>query len=329
METLDYIQNEIRNSENFERIDEINRRKFEIVNQVGIIYAIGEAILYQCNEIYIMIFRKYFPDFLKANAADSLLLCSLIVYKIFGLLFMFLLTKFIKKITIKKRSYGCKKYFANLFINNGLLIVGSFIGYIIQFSNFNKNTQKNEENTLKNESKNDSNIFFEFFVICLAGPIAEEFIFRKFLIDRLAIYSKTLAIFSSGIIFGISHKNLLQLFGAMLSGWALAYSYAETGNILIPISYHIFENSITTINKSIIPEDFNNNQIRAKIGFVIIVLRLIAFLIGIILLIIYRRKIKVTGEENKSSDKWKFFKSYGMWIFVLEGFLLFVIFYML
>ena len=63
METLDYIQNEIRNSENFERIDEINRRKFEIVNQVGIIYAIGEAILYQCNEIYIMIFRKYFPDF--------------------------------------------------------------------------------------------------------------------------------------------------------------------------------------------------------------------------------------------------------------------------
>ena len=182
---------------------------------------------------------------------------------------------------------------------------------------------------MKNESKNDSNIFFKFFVICLAGPIAEEFIFRKFLIDRLAIYSKTLAIFSSGIIFGISHKNLLQLFGAMLSGWALAYSYAETGNILIPISYHIFENSITTINKSIIPEDFNNNQIRAKIGFVIIVLRLIAFLIGIILLIIYRRKIKVTGEENKSSDKWKFFKSYGMWIFVLEGFLLFVIFYML
>ena len=180
-----------------------------------------------------------------------------------------------------------------------------------------------------NQKKIQIYIFLEFFVTCLAGPITEEFIFRKFLIDRLSIYSKTLAIFSSGIIFGISHEYLTKIFGAMLSGWALAYAYAETGNILIPISYHIFENSIITINKSIVTKDFNNNQIRAKIGFVIMVLRLIIFLIGIITLIIYRRKIKGTSEENKSSDKWKFFKSYRMWIFVLEGFLLFLIFYML
>ena len=320
METLDYIQNEIRNSQNFERIDEINRRKFEIVNQVGIIYAIGAAILYQCREIYIVIFRKYFPDFLKANIADSLLLCTLIVNQIFGFLFMLLLTKFIKKITIKKRSYGCKKYFANLFINNGLLMVGSLIGNIIEYPFLKKNT-------LENKSKKNSNIFLEFFVVCLTAPIAEEFIFRKFLIDRLSIYSKTLAIFSSGIIFGIIHSNIPQFFGGMLSGWSLAYAYVETGNILIPISYHIYENSFITITKSIFPKDFDNNQIRAKIYFVMTFLRLIEFLIGIIILIIYRNKIKVTGEENKSSDKWKFFKSYGMWIFVLEGFILFSIFY--
>ena len=109
----------------------------------------------------------------------------------------------------------------------------------------------------------------------------------------------------------------------MFSGWALAYSYVESGNILIPISYHIFENSFTTILKSISPKDIK----RRKILVVMTLLRLIEGLIGIIILIIYRKKIKVTGEENKSSEKWKFFKSYGMWIFVLEGFILFSIFY--
>jgi len=320
MESMDNIQNEIRNSQNFERIDEINRKKFEIVNQIGIIYAIGIAILSQCNNIYYMIFRKYFPDFLKANITDSILLCTLIVNQILGILIMFLLTKFIKKITIKKRSYGCKKYFTNLFINSGLLIIGSFIGQITHFSIFNKNTSLNK--SIKN-----SNIFLEFFVICLTAPISEELIFRKFLIDRLAIYSKTLAIFSSGILFGVFHKNFQQLFGAMFIGWALAYAYVETGNILIPISYHIFENSFTIILESIYPKDNNNIQIKVKIYFVMANLRLIECLIGIIILIIYRKKIKVTGEENKSSDKWKFFKSYGMWIFVFEGFLSFSLFY--
>ena len=56
-------------------------------------------------------------------------------------------------------------------------------------------------------------------------------------------------------------------------------------------------------------------------------LRLIVIIIGIILLIIYRKKIKVTGEENKSSDKWKLFKSYGMWILFLEGLILFSRYY--
>jgi len=316
---MDNIQNEIRNSQNFERIGEIKRQKFEIVNQVGIIYALGAAILPQCNNIFYFIFKKYFPDFLKENLADLILFRELIV-KMLWLLIMFLLTYFIKKIKIKKRSYGYKKYFANLFIDDGLLIVGAFIGKIIQISISNKNI-------VKNESKNNSNIFLELFFTCLVTPIIEEFIFRKFLIDRLAIYSKTLAIFSSGIIFGVFHINLPQFFGAMLSGWSLAYAYVETGNILIPISYHIYGNSFTIIYKSIIPKDFNNNQIRVKIFAVMTYFRLIESLIGIIILIIYRKKIKVTGEENKSSDKWKFFKSFGMWIFTFEGFLLFSLFY--
>ena len=165
-------------------------------------------------------------------------------------------------------------------------------------------------------------------MVCISAPIAEEFIFRKFLIDRLAIYSKTLAIFASGIIFGIFHNNIHQFFGTMFLGWSLAYSYVETGNILIPISYHMFENSYSTVAQMLTSNNSKNNKILEKISEGMLLIRFIEALTGIILLIVKRKKIKVTGEENKSGDKWKLFKSYGMWIFFVEGFILFSLLYM-
>ena len=332
MESIEQIESELRISNNFESQDEIRKEKFNIVNKVGIIYAIGAAIKYQFSQIYSMIFRKYFPNFLEKNRSDSILLGTLIINQIFGTLLMFLLTKFIKRTEIKRHKYGYKKYLVNLCINSGLLIFGSLIGYLINigfFYVFAKNSTENKSSLILNEMILKSNIFLTFFVVCFTGPIAEEFIFRKLLIDRLAIYSKTLAIFASGIMFGIFHGNIHQFFGATFLGWALAYSYAETGNILIPISFHIIENSITIITQINNPykDKTGNITIKNKVIIVILLFRLIEGIIGIILLIVYRKKIKVNGEENKSKDKWALFKSYGMWIFFFEGFILFTIFY--
>ena len=125
--------------------------------------------------------------------------------------------------------------------------------------------------------------------------------YRKFLIDRLSIYSKTLAIFSSGIMFGIFHTNFQQIFGAMFGGWALAYAYAETGNILLTIFYYIYENSFASLITFLYPKD-KINRTKEKIFVLMVFLGLLNGLIGIIILIIYKKKIKVSGEENKSRD---------------------------
>ena len=332
MESVDYIQSEIRNNQNFETSAEINRQKFKIVNQVGIIYAIELAFLSQIGEIYFIMMKKFFPNFFKTNEANLILLGTLIVNDIIGMLLIFLMTRFIKKITIKRSAYGCKKFIGNLFINDGLVILVVIIEYLAKlfFDSFlNKNFSKNQTDMKIYKVIKNSNIFLKIFIICLTGPICEEFIFRKFLIDRLAVYSKTLAIFSSGILFGIIHCNFVQFFIAIVLGWTFAYTYVETGNILITITYHIYHNSFLIFLESLSNKDFiNNNQIITKIQIAVSFLRLIGGLVGIIILIIYRKKIKVTGEENKSGDKWKFFKSYGMWIFIFEGFLLFSISYM-
>ena len=333
MESVDYIESELRNTQNFETQKQIKKEKFKIVNQVGLIYAIGIAILSQIGQIYSKIFRNLFPNFVKHYSEDSTLLATLIVNHILGTPLMIILTKFIKKTEIQKQSYGYKKYLANLCINIGLLIFGTLIGYLLQFSFISifQGDAKETQYELSNLSSfKNSNIFLNFFVTCFTAPIAEELVFRKLLIDRLSVFNKTLAIFASGIIFGISHINIHQFFGTLLLGWSLAYSYVETGNILIPISYHMFENSITTITQIFNPYQPNKKEvtIREKMIIVLLSMRLIEGLTGIILLLIYRKKIKVRGEENRSKDKWKLFKSYGMWIFIFEGFILFSIFYM-
>lgn len=331
MESLENIQPVVSNSNNFQSSSEIIDKKFQIVNKIGLIYALGSAIVYQIGEIYYSIFYKYFNTFSKTYKSDLSLIITLLSIHLTGTPLIFLLTKIVKKAEVKKNKYGCKKYFATYFIESALSITAGIIEVIVETLYsliFKKKVNKTIFKLLLNDKKNiltESNIFLSFFVVCLTGPISEEFIFRKFLIDRLAIYSKTLAIFSSGIMFGIFHSNFNQLFPATLSGWVLAYSYAETGNILIPISYHIFWN--TSLNVITSFAHLDEKEPLATYIIILVLIKLIGALIGIVLLIKYRKKIKISGEENKSKDKWKFFKSYGMWIYILEGFMLFCIFY--
>ena len=97
MESVDQIDTNINNSQNFLSQTEIEHKKYQIVNQVGIIYAIGIAIISQVGEIYFILLKKYFTDFFKTKKGDSILVGTLIVNQIFGTLLMFLMTKFIKK----------------------------------------------------------------------------------------------------------------------------------------------------------------------------------------------------------------------------------------
>jgi len=295
MDSVDTISSDIRNTQNFESQAEIKKEKFQIVNLMGIIYAIGIAILSQLGEISNYIVSKKFPNFLKTRRMDCELIITLIINQIFGSLVMFILTKFVKKIKIEKKKYGFKKYIVNLMINSGLLVVGSIIGYYLNLGfvyifSRNKNLSNAKLTQMTIRSFSNSNKFLDFFVVCISAPVAEEFVFRKFLIDRLAIYSKTLAIFASGIIFGIFHNNIHQFFGTMILGWSFAYSYVETGNILISISYHIIENTYSTIAQMLTFNNSKKNKILEKIGARILFIRLIEALTRIILLIIKRKK---------------------------------------
>lgn len=83
------------------------------------------------------------------------------------------------------------------------------------------------------------------FSITLLGPIAEEFVFRGGVTERLLSRVKpAVAIGLSALVFGLVHVNPPQVIGAGLLGALLAHSYIKTRSLWIPVILHVINNSM-------------------------------------------------------------------------------------
>lgn len=72
-----------------------------------------------------------------------------------------------------------------------------------------------------------STTFSMFFYSTLAGPIAEELVFRGYIMRRLLPFGKEFAIVISAVLFGLIHGNFLQGSFAMGAGLVLGYIAVE------------------------------------------------------------------------------------------------------
>ncbi len=81
-------------------------------------------------------------------------------------------------------------------------------------------------------------------VTVFVAPVAEELLFRKFLIDRIGAYGEGMAVLLSGLLFGLAHGNFSQFFYTFAIGCLWAYVYVKTGNIGYTIAFHMMFNLI-------------------------------------------------------------------------------------
>lgn len=86
------------------------------------------------------------------------------------------------------------------------------------------------------------NMLINFVSMVVLAPIVEELVFRKLIIDRTAQYGQTVAIITSGLMFGLFHGNLNQFVYALVLGCFFAFIYLRTGNIKITIAMHAILN---------------------------------------------------------------------------------------
>lgn len=85
-------------------------------------------------------------------------------------------------------------------------------------------------------------VWGDFFFLCMAAPIGEEFLFRWLLYKKLAGFGETAYILTSGLMFGLFHGNFEQFFYATALGWLLAWAVCRTKGMLWPVLLHALMN---------------------------------------------------------------------------------------
>ncbi len=145
----------------------------------------------------------------------------------------------------EKAKLSLKDFILLFLVGEALMYVGNIIGTFLNelFGAFTGNVPENSIEAIVSETP----MWLIFLLMVVIGPIVEELICRKLLIDRLSIYGDHIAIIFSSVAFGLLHANLYQFFYAALLGAVLGYVYTRTRDVKYGIYIHMIINFMGSI----------------------------------------------------------------------------------
>ena len=146
---------------------------------------------------------------------------------------------------LEKESLSITSFLLYFCISFTLMIIGNLIGIGVT-SLIGTAIQSDIANPIQTLI-NSSDILLNLIIISIIGPIFEELLFRKLLIDRTIKYGAKISIILSATLFGLMHGNLNQFFYAFLLGGFFSYIYIKTGKIIYPILLHICLNLMGSV----------------------------------------------------------------------------------
>lgn len=184
--------------------------------------------------------------------------------------------------------------------------------------------QKISGYTLKNptdELLKDQNAMLLVVMVALIGPILEEIVFRKLLIDAIGRYNAGVAVIISGVVFGIIHSNISQFFYTLAFGLFLGFIYLKTGRLLYTIIMHVSVNLFFGTMSTILKR-FTETELGTMI-FGLYGLALITIAItGIVLFFVNLKKFKLNNDRDmiKKANAYKIaFSNVGIIVFIVLG----------
>lgn len=161
---------------------------------------------------------------------------------VIGFPLLYLLLKKVPVMNIEKHSMKFWQFLLIVLMGCGICGVGSVLGIFVSLPillPFGKDI--NDVNALSDIMTN-STPFMRILVVGILAPIFEELIFRKLLIDHVVKYGEWIAVFLSGLMFGMFHGNFQQFFFAAGLGMLFAYVYVRTGQVWYTILFHMIVN---------------------------------------------------------------------------------------
>lgn len=301
------------------------------MNKIGVSYAVLFCISLFGGFVLEFINDKLMPGILPANAGNAALIEMIISFYLVGFLTLLLLVRKMPKAELGHKKLNFGRYIMLIFMTAALVGIGAVIGLIpdrlIGFL-----VGSNGANPL-GTVMTDSNPILRVITIGILAPVFEEMMFRKILIDRVAVKGKFLAILTSGIFFGLMHGNFSQFFYATLLGFLFAYIYLETGNVLYTMGLHIIINmssSVLTLGLGA----YNANRDSIWLLFIVgwFAVELLAVMAGMIvwLVVLTKKKVRIPKEdESFGKQAKKLVSSWGVMVYTAIGILAFVMMYLL
>ena len=218
---------------------------------------------------------------------------------------LFLMNR-LEKTKIEKHNTTVKTFLKYICITLTLMWIGNIIG-LLMTSIIGNITQTSISNPV-HELINSSDIWLNLILVSIIGPIFEEYVFRKLLIDRSIKYGARVSIILSAVLFAFFHGNLNQFFYTFLMGGFFAYVYIKTGKIRYPIILHTIVNLMGSVVSVFVTESATaltqGTYATSDLGIIMayMAILLIVFLIGIASLISYK-KSRFNGSKTEIALK--------------------------
>ncbi|MBS6644175.1 MAG: CPBP family intramembrane metalloprotease [Clostridiaceae bacterium] len=140
---------------------------------------------------------------------------------------------------------GAGRFWVIFIIGMSAMEIGNLIGQGVMYGV--KLMTGREMNFELQEIILNTDIWVVFVVVVLIGPVIEEYLFRRLLVDRIRMYGEGTAVLVSGFLFGVSHGNFYQFFYAFALGAILAYVYCKTSRLRYTVIMHMMINSSSVI----------------------------------------------------------------------------------
>ena len=132
----------------------------------------------------------------------------------------------------EKGKFSILDFFKFMVISFPLMYAGSILGTVLSFL-FTKGNATNSVNKLFSDFS-----IVNIIIIVAVAPVLEELVFRKFIIDRTAVYNEKCAVLFSALCFSLFHVNLFQSFYTFAVGLIWGYVYVRSGKIHYTIIMH-------------------------------------------------------------------------------------------
>ncbi len=206
---------------------------------LALISVAANAFIILFQILYSLIFGDEAYLALIENVYFRMLFSTLPLYLIGVPIFVILVQKLPKR-KFRDTGMGVGEFLAMIPISWMLMMIGNYIGIILN-EMIGVMTGSQIENSTS-ELISESPLWLIFVLVVVVGPIVEEFIFRKLLIEKLSVYGAWFSITVSAIAFGLFHGNLFQFFYAAFIGFILGFVAVKSGSWLTSALLHAILN---------------------------------------------------------------------------------------